>query len=607
MVLWGTGEPSREFLYVDDAARALVLAAEHADSSEPFNVGTGIETKIRDLAAMVAEATGFQRRDRVGRLAPGRPARPLPGRRPGRGDDRLPDPHGPCRRIERDRGLLPGLSGAGLTGPVGPGEPSPVTDENSAPLALTAARGVGILVSRTLLLQLLTAGVTLVLARLLSPADYGLFALAAAIQAVAQVTSGAGLSAALIRQPEDPSEHQQRAVSGFLLVTGLAFFALTAAAALAGLPALGVHGGALGVIAVTAVAVPLYALRAVPMVLLERHLRFGRVAIVETAETLAFNAFALAGALAGLGAYSLAGGVPAAAAAGLLTVRTLHRPGTGLSLDLGVVRPLAHFGLRASALQVLTLARGLGFVTLVTVIAGTSVTGFYAMATRLFAFPAALASAVQRVSFPALSRSPEERPRRAARATALSAVLASLPLALLAGSSHALVTVLLGDRWLPTVDLILASSPGILLAASAIPAMIGLALSEGRPGAPIAAVLSSTIAMAALCLAAVPAWGTTGVGIAMSAGSLVSVTILGFRADREMRVAAPPLARALLVGCVAAAAGYLAPLADTWIGLALGGVIVATVWGGLAILAMRAELLAAIRIARPMLRDGSAN
>jgi GDP-L-fucose synthase len=60
VVLWGTGEPSREFLYVDDAARALLLAAEHADSSEPFNVGTGVETKIRDLAEMVAAAAGFE-------------------------------------------------------------------------------------------------------------------------------------------------------------------------------------------------------------------------------------------------------------------------------------------------------------------------------------------------------------------------------------------------------------------------------------------------------------------------------------------------------------------------------------------------------------------
>jgi GDP-L-fucose synthase len=59
VVLWGTGEPSREFLYVDDAARAMILAAEHADFSEPFNVGTGVETKIRDLAELVVEATGF--------------------------------------------------------------------------------------------------------------------------------------------------------------------------------------------------------------------------------------------------------------------------------------------------------------------------------------------------------------------------------------------------------------------------------------------------------------------------------------------------------------------------------------------------------------------
>ncbi|HVY79122.1 MAG TPA: GDP-L-fucose synthase [Solirubrobacterales bacterium] len=60
VALWGTGEPSREFLYVDDAARALILAAEHAKDSDPFNVGTGVETKIRDLAEMVSSAAGFE-------------------------------------------------------------------------------------------------------------------------------------------------------------------------------------------------------------------------------------------------------------------------------------------------------------------------------------------------------------------------------------------------------------------------------------------------------------------------------------------------------------------------------------------------------------------
>jgi len=60
VVLWGTGSPSREFLYVDDAARAMLLAAERAEDSEPFNVGTGVETRIKDLAALVADATGYR-------------------------------------------------------------------------------------------------------------------------------------------------------------------------------------------------------------------------------------------------------------------------------------------------------------------------------------------------------------------------------------------------------------------------------------------------------------------------------------------------------------------------------------------------------------------
>jgi GDP-L-fucose synthase len=59
-VLWGTGSPTREFLYVDDAARALILAAERLDSSEPVNIGTGVETSIRDLAKTIRELAGFE-------------------------------------------------------------------------------------------------------------------------------------------------------------------------------------------------------------------------------------------------------------------------------------------------------------------------------------------------------------------------------------------------------------------------------------------------------------------------------------------------------------------------------------------------------------------
>src|SRR5436305_1518621 len=60
VVLWGTGKPSREFLYVDDASRALLLAAERLETSDPVNVGTGRETRIRDLAETIRRLSGFE-------------------------------------------------------------------------------------------------------------------------------------------------------------------------------------------------------------------------------------------------------------------------------------------------------------------------------------------------------------------------------------------------------------------------------------------------------------------------------------------------------------------------------------------------------------------
>jgi GDP-L-fucose synthase len=58
--LWGDGSPSREFLYVDDCARAIVLALERYDLGDPVNLGTGQEITIRALAERVAALTGFR-------------------------------------------------------------------------------------------------------------------------------------------------------------------------------------------------------------------------------------------------------------------------------------------------------------------------------------------------------------------------------------------------------------------------------------------------------------------------------------------------------------------------------------------------------------------
>jgi GDP-L-fucose synthase len=60
IVLWGDGSPTRDSLYVEDCAEALWLASQRYDGAEPVNVGTGEEPSIRDLAELVAEATGYE-------------------------------------------------------------------------------------------------------------------------------------------------------------------------------------------------------------------------------------------------------------------------------------------------------------------------------------------------------------------------------------------------------------------------------------------------------------------------------------------------------------------------------------------------------------------
>jgi GDP-L-fucose synthase len=62
IVVWGTGRASREFLYVEDAAEAIVLATERYEKPEPVNIGSGVEITIRELCAMIMRLTGFQGR-----------------------------------------------------------------------------------------------------------------------------------------------------------------------------------------------------------------------------------------------------------------------------------------------------------------------------------------------------------------------------------------------------------------------------------------------------------------------------------------------------------------------------------------------------------------
>lgn len=78
VTLWGTGGASREFVYVEDAVRAIALAAERLERPQPVNIGSGIEIRIADLATLVAGMIGFEGETRFDATMPdGQPRRRL--------------------------------------------------------------------------------------------------------------------------------------------------------------------------------------------------------------------------------------------------------------------------------------------------------------------------------------------------------------------------------------------------------------------------------------------------------------------------------------------------------------------------------------------------
>ena len=82
IVAWGDGSPTREFLYVEDAAEGILLAAEHYNKSEPINLGSAFEISIKDLLEMIVKLTGFEGEIRWDTSKPnGQPRRKLDTRR----------------------------------------------------------------------------------------------------------------------------------------------------------------------------------------------------------------------------------------------------------------------------------------------------------------------------------------------------------------------------------------------------------------------------------------------------------------------------------------------------------------------------------------------
>jgi O-antigen/teichoic acid export membrane protein len=224
------------------------------------------------------------------------------------------------------------------------------------------------------------------------------------------------------------------------------------------------------------------------------------------------------------------------------------------------------------------------------------------MAKRLFSFPIALSSAVARVSFPTLSREPELRHERAAKAATYTAIAAGLPLALVAGAIQPLIGVVLGDEWRPTADVVLYGSLGMMLAASAGATLIGLALAEGRPRWPmVSAVAETAVAFVAVAALTGPL-GEVGIGLALTASTVVATITLAIGTHPSVRRSLLAVAKATAIAAIAAVAGQAVGAGEGLAGLVLSLGAVSVVWLALELVFSRSDMARILGIVRPLLR-----
>lgn len=321
-----------------------------------------------------------------------------------------------------------------------------------------ARLGFVMLVARGATIQLAHLGGTVVLARLLRPEDFGIFAIVQFVVAFFAFFGEAGLGAALIQQRTFPSRRQLSTVFNLQFLLSLAVIALVFVSADAlrvvwhDMPA-----AAAWLLRAMSVSLLLLGMRVIPSILMERELRFGRLSVIEVVQTLTYYAVGIWMAAAGMGVWSLVAAVLAHGITGVAGCFLARPWRPQLVLDLREIRPVVRFGI---AYQVKNLA-GLVNAAVVPAYAGATLgtrsLGFIEWAQGTAFFPLKLVEVMSRVTFPLFSRIHEEKELFAAtleRAVLLCSIGTFFMCGLFFGIGPSIVHVIFSDQWMPALTLL---------------------------------------------------------------------------------------------------------------------------------------------------------
>jgi O-antigen/teichoic acid export membrane protein len=425
-----------------------------------------------------------------------------------------------------------------------------VTDVANAPTGLsgTLRRGAVISAGSLVFTQLVSLVQTLILARLLSPAEVGWFAAGTVLSGFLITVAEGGMSNALV-QSENRVDDVAITVFWATLLTGIGWAAVAVLCA----PVISriFHNDTVGLIsAVSAGTIVLHALTYVPDALMQRRFDFRERMIVQPVTAVTFAVSSVALCANGFGVWGLVIGTYCSVVAWLVAAWILAgwRPWSGGRASYGLWRELARFSLPLVVWTVVNRARDMLETAVVGGALNATALGYYRYGRRLGAVPeTAVISVVSYVLFPAFARLAGDAERfRSAFLRALRVLwLLMVPIALfILAVGEPMVTVLLGEKWRGAGAMLVALAgigPGVALMAVGMESIKGL----GRTRALHWVTLVSTAAGIGLLFALLP-FGLTGVGVALSISSLAAGVLSVLLARPMVRVSYGALARRIV-------------------------------------------------------------
>ena len=405
--------------------------------------------------------------------------------------------------------------------------------------------------------QVLNIAGLIVLARMMTPAEFGLVAILTFLLALLTAVGDLGLGMSLVRQGPEPSEADFRAVSTFQRVMALGI-ALAALAAAPGVVLVyDLAPGQWWLFPVMALAIAADAVRFYPLAKFERRLRYEYVGAVEITQAVVFNIALLGLAISGYKSVCFSVAVVLRSSAGAILANAMGERLPGWLWDWPVVKRYLSTGLPYQGVHLMTVIRNSIVPVFIALVLGRAAVGHLEWAAMVAGFPLTGLILLQRLyvgSFSRLRAHPEDLRRFVTRlivlAHAMVAPLAVLTLVLL----DPIVRTVFGENWLPAMPIVRWLWLGCLVIPTTAP-LTGLLHAFGKSRVVFAVACVGLIATWVVGVPLVFVYGEVGIAIGMLsihvAGAVIWRTARQAIEFRILRPAALVWACALPAGAVA--------------------------------------------------------